>query len=161
MIQVCSECFKIYKLSTYIKTKDGYKSVTDEVLPCPKLGCKGELYECDELFAPIISTLNKKGYRTLYSCSGHIKADYCVTYNPRYKKIYRNHPIESYINFEEGIELPCIPKGYKMDKINKDNKNITIRKRFNEKKRPKTLLRELMNNAFEVLEWAETLDVHK
>ena len=30
-----------------------------------------ELFECDDLIAPILSELNKKGYRTKYSCHGH------------------------------------------------------------------------------------------
>lgn len=158
MIQICNTCFKIYKLSTYVKTKDGYKTVADEILPCPKIGCSGELYECDEMLAPIISVLNKKGYTTFYSCSGHIKPDYCVTYNPKYKKVYKNHPIESYISFENGTELSSIPKGYKYDKVYTDDDYVTIRKTFGLRKRPKTLLREIMNNALDVLDWAESLD---
>jgi len=157
MIQICDKCFKIYKLSTYVKTKDGYKTVADEILPCPKPGCKGELFECDEMFAPILSVLNKKGYKTFYSCSGHIKSDYCVTYNPHYKKVYKTHPIESYISFENGTELLNIPKGYRIDKVYRDDDYITIRRVFNSRRRPKTLLRQLMNNAFTVLEWAEKL----
>jgi len=157
MIQICDKCFKIYKLSTYVKTKDGYKTVADEILPCPKVGCKGILYECDEIFAPIISQLNKKGYKTFYSCSGHIKPDYCVTYVPIYKKVYKSHPIESYISFENGTELPNIPKGYRLDKKHKDDDLVTIRRTFNSRKRPKTLLRQLMNNAIEVLNWVESL----
>ena len=157
MIQICNKCFKIYKLSTYIKTKDGIKTVADEILSCPKVGCNGELFECDELFAPAISILNKKGYITFYSCSGHIKPDFSITYSPKYRKIHKNYIIESYICFNKETILPTLPKGYRYDKIEEGDNFITIRKSFNYRKTPKNLLKELMNNALEVLEWSEKL----
>lgn len=33
-------------------------------------------FECDEMIAPAIVALNKKGYETIFSCSGHIAKDY-------------------------------------------------------------------------------------
>lgn len=33
---------------------------------------KAPLFEVDEMIAPIISLLNKKGYKTKYCCSGHL-----------------------------------------------------------------------------------------
>lgn len=32
---------------------------------------KDDYFECDDLIAPAISLLNKKGYKTLFCCSGH------------------------------------------------------------------------------------------
>jgi len=68
---------------------------------CPKSNCNGNTIEIDELFIPIIIELNKKGYKTTYSCSGHI---------------YDSH-INSYIGFEGDIKLNSLPNGYVYDKI--------------------------------------------
>lgn len=41
----------------------------------PKI--KGPLTEIDEMIAPVISILNKKGYRTRFCCSGHCHSGHC------------------------------------------------------------------------------------
>lgn len=35
-----------------------------------------KVFACDKLIAPVIATLNKKGYKTFASCSGHYKIEY-------------------------------------------------------------------------------------
>ena len=62
--------------------------------------------EVDELIAPVISILNKKGYKTVYSCSGHPYMstihDDCIA-------------IDQYILFDDNIVLPSCPKNYKLE----------------------------------------------
>lgn len=66
---------------------------------CPKASCYGSVIEVDELILPVIAELNRKGYYTEYCCSGH----------------YYERNIASYIMFEEGIALPSLPDGWKLD----------------------------------------------
>ena len=60
--------------------------------------------EADELIAPVIAVLNRKGYTTSYSCSSHIS------------EYGRN----AYIAFEPWVVLPSIPEGW----IYEDTGNI-------------------------------------
>lgn len=97
-------------------------------------------FEVDDLIAPIISILNKKGYYTEYCCQGHpflyldddiihgVSKDMIESKYPdtiatiklgttthyvfrKYKNLRR-----SYIKFRSGISLPSIPKGWTIDK---------------------------------------------
>ena len=49
-----------------LKTLD----ILEKEAPSPKL--REGYFECDEEMAGIILLLNRKGYRTLFSCSGHL-----------------------------------------------------------------------------------------
>lgn len=55
-----------------------------------------DYFQVDELIAPSIALLNKKGYKTINCCSGHI------------------HDTSGYIWFDELYEFPSIPKGCKL-----------------------------------------------
>lgn len=57
--------------------------------------------EIDELIAPAVQLLNKKGYITSYSCSGHF-GNNCLRH--------------VYISFRPGIELLSIPDGFEYEK---------------------------------------------
>lgn len=66
---ICNNCNNIY-----------YS--TDELIYCPNYECyKGEtynkLYRVDENIVHILSTLNKNGVKTIYSCSGHATDNGC------------------------------------------------------------------------------------
>jgi len=136
---LCLECFKVYNQKT-IKNNT-----------CKVKGCYGDVVEIDELFVPVIIELNKKGYRTQYCCSSH------------YTEI---HP-DSYINFEDNIELPSLPQGYMYDKdlypdVDWDkwdmNNRVTIRIEFDKNKGLNELSKDIFNNTVRVLEWAEGLE---
>lgn len=101
--------------STYTTT---YNSNDD---PDDKYTC----FECDELIAPIILELNRKGYKTKYCCSGHIyerTVDFEDDRNMNMEKeIFRfddepnySHP---YILFDSFIKtipnLDKLPNGWK------------------------------------------------
>lgn len=154
---ICDECYKIYNLYTFIKTNGIYEPIIDSQINCLNKNCTGLLFEIDELFAPIISILNKKNYKTLYCCSGHIRPDQEIIYNKTYEKRFKNYAIESYIVFDKDVKIPNIPKGYSFDKITGSDLDNTIRKVFNSNKRTSTLLREISLNAISVLDWAEKL----
>jgi len=54
-----------------------------------------DCFEVDDMIAPVISKLNKKGYYTLYCCSGHDDCD-----------------STTYISFEPNAIPPVIPYGF-------------------------------------------------
>lgn len=83
--------------------------------------CQGTWVELDDLIAPVISELNKKGYKTLFSCSGH--AEGMSIFIPKNSKSMDDIEMErlyphAYIKFDEGIVIPkdLIPAGWNYDK---------------------------------------------
>lgn len=97
-------------------------------------------FEVDDLIAPIISKLNIKGYTTANCCQGHpytMFDDDLFALEPGETiqdkvngEIYHTIPVSvreyyvfyrvtpqprSYIMFEEGVQLPSIPDGWKLD----------------------------------------------
>ena len=90
-----------------------------------------EYFEVDDMIALPIQALNSKGYRTLFSCSGHLfKALYEISVELD-DRIVKGHyearsipELSCYITFDRGIHLPLIPKGF----IGKtENDLLTIR----------------------------------
>ena len=145
-------------MNTFIKKDNDCEVVFDSELKSQNKNCEGILFETDELFAPIISILNKKGYKTKFCCSGHIKPESDIIYCPTYTKIHKNYDIDSYIVFEEDIKLPSIPDGYKYDeKTDGDLLPNCIRKTFDNHKKVDTILSEIINNTAVVLNWAKNL----
>lgn len=47
---------------------------------------QNDYFECDDLIAPAISLLNKKGYKTKFCCSGHPYANIEAAYTKDYPK---------------------------------------------------------------------------
>lgn len=64
--------------------------------PCPECGRYAEQISVDPNIAVILSVLNKKGWKTLFSCEGHSYTEY----NNGYKSECCNHP---YILFDPVI----------------------------------------------------------
>ncbi len=48
---------------------------TYDILEVPEKDDLDDYFECDEFIAPIISLLNKKGYKTKFCCEGHLYDD--------------------------------------------------------------------------------------
>jgi len=128
---LCLKCYQVYGDNIKFDKKLDWNF-------CPKSNCNGNTIEIDELFIPIIIELNKKGYKTTYSCSGHI---------------YDSH-INSYIGFEGDIKLNSLPNGYVYDKIGIS----CIRKVFDSKKDMIELSKDIYQNAINVLEWVDGLE---
>lgn len=66
---------------------------------CPKESCEGDVIELDELIAPTIIKLNKKGYHTQYCCSGHWYSEHSTPY----------------IYFHKDCEPPTCPESFSFE----------------------------------------------
>jgi hypothetical protein len=100
MIEVCMYCYEIYKYN-FIKDNDEKFFDVNGEKRCPKASCDGYVVELDELIAPTIITLNKKGYITEFCCSGHW---------------YKEH-INTYIVFADEDYIPKeLPHGFVLEK---------------------------------------------
>lgn len=98
---MCESCFHIQK--RYRKSK------------CNE--CSSFTFEVDELIAPVIQVLNRKGYRTIYCCSGH-------------PEFWKNTFAGTYIMFSEPyhkLETFYFPKDFFMDDDESKEKNTILR----------------------------------
>lgn len=138
---LCLKCFKVYNQKT-IKYN-----------MCKVKDCQGEVVEIDELFVPVIAELNKKGYKTRACCSSHYDNSNSNAYN-------------SYIYFNEEYIFPSLPNDYMYDQdlypwvdwvSNGHDKRNTIRIQFDKNKNFNELSKDVLNNAINVLKWAEGL----
>lgn len=127
MAIMCLKCFQTYEKSRVVHDwKKDYNI-------CPKATCHGKIVEIDELMLPIIQLLNQKGYHTAFCCAGHA---YVSTPN-------------TYIKFQDEIDLPMIPHGF-----NWENENI-IRKSYNKKDTYYKKYIDILNTMRELYDWAE------
>lgn len=92
MILLCGECneLKDYHAINLHETFHPYNVGT-----CYK--CEGNVFEVDELIAPTIIELNKKGWATQFCCSGHLD-DYCVATYIKFKNLPETVPTGFYID---------------------------------------------------------------
>lgn len=127
MPKICMKCYEIYR--------EDLPTIKGEYNFCPKATCYGEVVEIDELMFPTIIELNKKGYFTEYCCSGHY---------------YEKSP-NSYIKFQEDVELPSLPKGYKLEP-NLNNSGVTIRRHYDDGD-----FDSIVKSATELFKWAKSL----
>ena len=95
----CPVCFNVYFANQITPTWEYGK----QFLYCPSAMCSGhrELVTIDELMIKPIVKLNKKGYRTLYCCSGH--------------EMREKEDREGYIMFDDGYKFPSLPEGWRED----------------------------------------------
>ena len=78
--------------------------------------------EIDELIAPVIQVLNRKGYITRFCCSGHPVDRYLRTEEQKAKDTRDTYmDFISYIAFEEGITLPVLPSGFVVEPAEPNN----------------------------------------
>lgn len=104
-----------------LETLETYKSQLDP-------NFKGPAENIDEMILPTIILLNKKGYTTNFSCSGHIGPDLSEEDKDRLGKLnYGIHTNETYISFMisskafENLKKHC-PKDFEID----DGEDIMI-----------------------------------
>ena len=119
MYYINSETFEIYRS----KAEPRYKEPT---------------FECDELMAPILVEFNKKGYKTLFCCSGHL--------------VFL--PTNAYIAFDRtafNVKKLQIPRGFEVD--NKYDDRLVIRKRYTQENR----FREILETMLELETWVSYL----
>lgn len=110
-------------------------------------------FECDELIAPAISLLNKKGYETIFCCSGHPFGHVQTTTNGRLRLFGK-----FYVYFKDIYKFPELPYGAYF-RYPKDKSGIIIGWKYNVKK---IFNFELITKIFEInkefYEWVEKLD---
>lgn len=106
---MCLECGQIFSTDADLTGRHSYYGV------CPKVGCEGKIFECDEDMLLPVQILNKKGYRTEFCCAGHAFKKLCC----------------GYIEFREELGDVSVPKGWYLDK-NEHFKNRIIRYRIDD-----------------------------
>ncbi len=106
-------------------------------------GSQEHFFDCDEELAGIISILNKKGYRTLFCCSGHLYDDINDTFvlddtsmteddiresfpgvlkiddlpdGNRRLTLRQNLALKTYIMFDREIRLPSVPENWRFER---------------------------------------------
>lgn len=146
MAKLCLKCYEVYE-ENGVTTKIGSKG--NEYYKCPKLSCSGSVVNVDELLLPTIIILNKKGYYTESSCSGHL---------------YESSFPTTYILFNQNIELPNIPNGYEIRENGCGNVEIykDIAKQNNTWyfKSKDEIFSLIFENSKDLLKWAQELPIH-
>lgn len=125
----------------YIDTKnhDLYYHIDDDRINAP-------LVEIDELIAPIISILNKKGYKTEYCCSGHF--DRSRTYI-----VFAEH----YVN----IIVSNIPDGFELIEGLEEDHLCLGNKLYEYEEFTKERLLSITDNIIKLWNWAEELPINQ
>lgn len=135
MLIMCKRCLEVFHFKSLISSERKY---------CPRVGCNGQIFEVDELMAPIIINLNQKRYRTSFCCSGH-------WYDSR---------VDTYIAFEHHIELPVVPKGFDVEYPNSDTTNGTVIRSswgYGRNATKEQKLIQIAKDNLTLLEWSEVL----
>jgi len=87
----CPHCKQLWKESPYASIDRQETNATR----CPSINCSPtELIPIDDNIAVTIAMLNKHGYTTRWSCSGHIQSAYSTGWT------------DTYIRFEPQIKIP-------------------------------------------------------
>lgn len=124
MGNMCNECFELFD--------DFYKFDV-----CLRRNCSGDIVHIDDLIQSAVKILCEKHYYTLFCCSGH---DY-------------ETDSSIYIKFDDEVDLPNIPIGFKYDGYS------TIRKEIKSASRM-TRYKEICENTTTLLRWAMDLPIN-
>lgn len=123
---------------------------------------KEECFEVDELIAPAIIELNKKGYITKFCCSGHI-------YSCQFRSYSSNHniiPASDYedkndfciIVFEDNINIPYCPNNfYPSEDYTSQHSRLAIRRSYTSECGTIERLKEIVGTMTELYEWSVSL----
>lgn len=151
---LCTGCFEIFKDDlkynfNFILDKFSYffgggfdriSGEFDSGVACPISNCSGSIIEVDELILPTIVELNRKGYYTISSCSGH----------------YYDNCSDIYICFDDSYDFKNtkLPPGFKCEE---DDENSTIRKGYGRSVRSDKLFKQIIKDTESLYEWARKL----
>lgn len=140
---VCLKCGTLFDAEA-LKPRAGYK---DSKL-CPVKDCGGTVNEVDEAIIPALRVLNKKGYKTEFSCAGHFHEECPNTY------------IKFKEDYSEFIKLP--PEGFELEKaINNTGEFVSaIRRRHitsNKKEDQIYIMDSILYGIGQLNNWAKLL----
>jgi hypothetical protein len=130
------KCFKVFD-DDYIKAYINLYGINSTLL-CSIRGCGGNLVEVDENIIEAVFILNKKGYRTVASCSGHLMG-LCS---------------RVYIDFVDRYMFYGMPRGFEINYYAEGE--MMIEKLIGNLSNTERQI-ELWNTAKDLLMWAESL----
>ena len=120
-----------------------------------------EYFEADDMIALPLRELNRKGYRTVSSCSGHpfkelfeISVDIDDQSVKGHYAAYGVPELRCHITFCEGITLPLLPKGFQADM---SNECLTIKYKTGICEDEFDYFEETLRRMRELYNWAVTL----
>jgi len=142
-----------------------------------------KVFVCDKRIAEAISILNKKGYKTVASCSGHYRVEFYEYFNKdlkyldefkKDKEIIIKNIREDGFDYWEEVTATCIyvlfykkynfeiPLGYELDEYTEDFPNTCIRHVIdfyeNDKKRNRSDVEKEIDKYCNILKsWASNL----
>ncbi len=135
------------------------------------------VFEVDEEIADSIVLLNKKGYKTMYCCSGHVKdfrlyekyeinkselddyLDNSYVIEDKIDKVDILTPYENthlYIKFDKDYNFDNLPSGFVKYEDNTIDKEISYYKN-NTKKNANDIYKEILDSNKELYKWVESL----
>lgn len=145
-------------------------------------------FEVDEKIAKTISLLNKKGYKILYSCSGHLPTDrddaviklnynklehFMIHGNLKDINIYdydtsndcyvvgvKRPATSCYVMFDSGVNLPIIPDGFSFNQDKVLEYKVIFNKAFILEHGRDETLKEIKDANFWLEKWAKSLPIN-
>ena len=146
------------------------------------------VFVCDKPIAPVIALLNKKGYKTFASCSGHYRIEFYEYFDEDISKLkeYQNderiiikkikdnsfdywQEVDKtllYILFDDKYEFDNLPKDFKLTTNNGRDYSrtcieceISYYDESNQHKKMIDVLNEIDNKCEMLREWAEKLPI--
>ena len=137
------------------ETYDIFKSVVSPFEPLDTM-----YFRVDELIALPIQALNRKGYITEFSCSGHPFSEMALP-----KEFFgkmKEDSNRSYIIFKEGISIPYLPTGFKRSEQKTDliQDNRLIIEYFYDDKPVYDFYLDIIKKMEELYIWALDLPLH-
>lgn len=118
---------------------------------------RSDYFEIDDLIAPPIQILNRKGYITEFCCAGH---PFVVLYDKTdfnddiAFEIISNTKFNSYILFKEGISLPTVPQGFFICET--IGKKLMVEKKYKDND-TYIFMRDVLESMEKLYEWALNL----
>ena len=140
-----------------------------------------KVFVCDKLIAPTVALLNKKGYKTFASCSGHYKIEFYEYLNEDIKNLdeYQKYndviikkvrddsfdywlevsKTENYILFAKEYKFDTLPEGFKVEYDPRTHiwSEISFYDENNEQRKRSDIQNEIEDKCNRLKEWAECL----
>ena len=140
-----------------------------------------KVFVCDKLIAPAVALLNKKGYKTFASCSGHYKIEFYEYLNEDIKNLeeYQKYDdviikkvrdnsfdywlevskTENYILFAKDYKFDTLPEGFKVEYDPRTHicSEISFYDENDEHRKRSDIQNEIEDKCNRLKEWAECL----